>query len=298
MAICPVCHHESYGAFCSGCGAPLSLSDQQPDSGETSLRSSRQAGPSGWVAPHSEMPHGQSPYDQTSADASSTRQSLTAAPGTSSGKSIAIPRFAFIGGAVVLVAALGIAFAVGQSRSVSRSAVPSYSQPASTYAPATTSAPTTTSTISGTSDISGTAGPLSESSAKLWLESESVSYSVTTDGHYLVQLSAKYYGVIDPHQIAANGSHTFSYADIVSDYEGYRARYGSDIHLVRSTQFGKQSTNPDIPAGEPLYLTIYDPGTFSSKDAADAWCESTFPSLSGSVLDNACLARSASAPHG
>lgn len=312
MAICSVCHRDSYGAFCSSCGAPLALGGQQPDTGESAPDRSGQQAPS-WQSAQDGPPYGHPGHGSTTHTASSvggsaygaasyddevpsTGQSFLATPSTPSRRSNRIPRPVLIGGAAVLVAALAITFTVGRSRS-GRTAVPSYTQPAVTYAPATTTAPTTNSQTFGATGSSTTSGTLTETSAKSWLAMESTSYSVDTDGHYLVQLSAKYYGLIDPQQTAANGSHTFLYADIVSDYQRYRERYGSDIHLVRSTQFGKQSSNSDVPDGESMYLTIYDPQTFGSKDAAESWCESAFPALSGATLDNACLARSASAPH-
>lgn len=222
-----------------------------------------------------------------------------------------------IGGAVLLVAAVGIAFAIGQSRRGTQEAVPAY-RSSSAYAPTTyaptTSAPTEAASSAPTSGTFGASTPVwptdgyssaasagsgavTESAAHDWLDTQASSYRVTTDGHYLVELSAKYVGAYDPQLTAANGTHTFYFTDIVAEYQQLRDRFGSDVHLVRSTQYGKQTANSKVPAGESIYVTVYDPGTFAGKDSAQSWCQSRFPSLTGSTLDNVCLARQVSAPH-
>ena len=75
-------------------------------------------------------------------------------------------------------------------------------------------------------------------------------------------------------------------------------RFGSDVVLVQSTDFGKQQSYPKKPADEPMWVTIYDPGTFSSKGEAAAWCSDAFNALSGKELRNACYPRQAVPPHG
>ncbi|WOQ16716.1 hypothetical protein [Raineyella sp. W15-4] len=218
-----------------------------------------------------------------------------------------------IGGAVLLVAAVGVAFVIGQSRKGSQEAVPAY-RSSSTYTPATyapttyapaqvaSSAPTTGTPVWPSGGYPSTAASsgssvATEAAAHDWLNAEASSYRVTTDGHYLVELSAKYIGAYDPQLTAANGTHTFYFTDIVAEYQQLRDRFGSDVHLVRSTQYGKQTPNSKVPAGESIYVTVYDPGTFAGTDSAQSWCQSSFPGLTGSALDNVCLVRQASAPH-
>ncbi|QGF23375.1 hypothetical protein [Raineyella fluvialis] len=138
---------------------------------------------------------------------------------------------------------------------------------------------------------------VTEQEARSWLESESSTYRVTTDDHYVIALSAKYVGATDPQLTAANGTHTFMFRDIVAEFQSLRSRFGSDVHLVKSTSFGKQNANANVPAGESIYVTVYDPGTFLSKEAGQAWCARNFPDLSGASLDNVCLPRVASVPH-
>lgn len=132
--------------------------------------------------------------------------------------------------------------------------------------------------------------------AKVWLEVASEEYPLRTDGHVIVVLSSKYEGVRDATLVAENGTSTFFYPDIVAEYEQLRAIHGRDVHLVKSSTYGKQRTNPNVPDGEAIYQTIYDPGTFASVEDAEAWCASTFPDRSGTALDNVCLPRTATPP--
>jgi hypothetical protein len=136
-----------------------------------------------------------------------------------------------------------------------------------------------------------------EDLARQELNQEVQLYVVNTDNHYLVELAAKWVGATDPQLTAANGSHTFYASDIMAEYRTIKAQYGSSVHLVLSSTFGKQTVNGKIPQGEPLYVTVYDPGTFDGKDSAVSWCSAQFPQASGASLDNLCLARPASPPH-
>lgn len=134
--------------------------------------------------------------------------------------------------------------------------------------------------------------------AKVRLEATSEEYPLRTDGHVIVVLSSKYEGVRDDTLVADNGTSTFHYPDIVAEYEQLRATHGSDVHLVKSSTYGLQRANPNVPEGEAIYQTIYDPGTFASIEDAEAWCASTFPEHPGTALDNVCLPRTATPPHG
>ena len=140
-------------------------------------------------------------------------------------------------------------------------------------------------------------GQTTEDLAREELNQEVQSYTVTTDNHYLVELAAKWVGATDPQLTAANGSHTFYASDILAEYRSLKSSYGLSVHLVLSAQFGKQSVNSKIPAGEPLYITIYDPGTFAGKSDADSWCSAQFPGLTGASLQNVCLTHPATPPH-
>ena len=68
--------------------------------------------------------------------------------------------------------------------------------------------------------------------------------------------------------------------------------------LVQSTDFGKQQSYAKKPADEPMWVTIYDPGTFATKGEAAAWCSDAFAALSGRQLRNACYPRQAVPSHG
>ncbi len=156
---------------------------------------------------------------------------------------------------------------------------------------------TAAATRTVTNTATATTTQMSDTEARRLLNSEVASYAVRTDDHYLVELSAKWVGAYDPSQTAANGTSTFYAPDILAEYRGLKARFGPNVHLVLASTFGKQAVNPKIPAGEPLYVTIYDPGSFSGQPAATAWCAASFPGFSGAALDNVCLPRPASPAH-
>lgn len=120
--------------------------------------------------------------------------------------------------------------------------------------------------------------------------------SMTLDGHWVIQLSSKWNGVTDDSAIAANGTHTFSYQDILTEYQNNAARFGNDTKLVDSTLFGKQLHIAAKPDNARLYVTVLDSGDFNNQSAAEGWCQKEFPSLSGDSLDNVCLPRQAYPP--
>jgi hypothetical protein len=203
-------------------------------------------------------------------------------------------------GAAAIVVLAGIVWAVVANLPANPSALP---PSATTLAPAPRA--TSTSVATGRNPDNPSSSIASQTSAALTTEDlarqqlnqEVQLYGVTTDNHYLVELAAKWVGATDPQLTAANGSHTFYASDILTEYRTIKALYGSSVHLVLSSQFGKQTVNSKIPAGEPLYVTVYDPGTFAGKDSAASWCSAQFPAVSGASLDNLCLVRPASPPH-
>jgi len=113
----------------------------------------------------------------------------------------------------------------------------------------------------------------------------------------VIQLNSKWHGIVDPNQTAADGSHTFQATDIWTSYERLRAAYGDRVLLIQSTDIGKQVVFPTKPASEVLWTVVFDPGSLGSQDAANAWCRSSFPGLSGDALANVCYPRRATVPH-
>lgn len=116
--------------------------------------------------------------------------------------------------------------------------------------------------------------------------------SLVLDGHWVVQLASKYNGLVDPRQIAANGTNTFYLEDILAEYRALSARFGDKVKLVGGSDFGKRSSR-----GVPVWITIYDPGPFSNESSVRSWCASAFPNLNGSDLANVCLPRTATPPY-
>ncbi len=116
--------------------------------------------------------------------------------------------------------------------------------------------------------------------------------SLVLDGHWVVQLASKYDGVVDSTQTAANGGHTFGNADILAEHVALRARFGSRVLLIGGNDMGKRWNGP-----QTLWTTLYDPGTFGSQAAADAWCRSTFPGMTDQARANVCFSRQAKPPY-
>ncbi|NLE97788.1 MAG: hypothetical protein GX596_07340 [Propionibacterium sp.] len=115
-------------------------------------------------------------------------------------------------------------------------------------------------------------------------------WSVSLDERWVAVLSAKRDGIQDPLQVAANGSNTFYYPDIVAMHESLAWRI-TDAHvfMLHSSDWGKQT-------GADLWFTVADAG-FHSEESVESWCEWSFPELSGESLHNQCLARTLRAPH-
>lgn len=119
--------------------------------------------------------------------------------------------------------------------------------------------------------------------------------SFVADGRWMTQLSSKWVGIRDARQTTDSGSHTFYASDIWKEYEAATALHGA-VRLLQSTDFGEQHTYSAKPAGEPLWVILYDPETFDSESDVRRWCESAFPALSGDDLKNVCLPRQARPP--
>ena len=114
------------------------------------------------------------------------------------------------------------------------------------------------------------------------------------DGRYAAQLASKVPGIVDPFQVAANGSHTFYATDILVEHVEVRnAALGAPVLLVLSTDFGNRSRYN----GEPLWVTLAMLG-YPTADAVTAWCQAQLPQLSGEALRNRCLPRRMDPPRG
>ncbi len=169
--------------------------------------------------------------------------------------------------------------------------------PNTTYSPVTQAPPPapTSRTVTTTYSSSPQVDP--ETRARAQLRELSTRHSLTTDGHYLVELSAKFVGCYDPQLTAQNGTHTFYATDIVAEHLELANRFGPDVHMFDSRTFGKQTVNRNKPPTEEIWVTVYDPGTFPTKASVASWCTANFPGLSGDALDNVCLTRMATPPH-
>lgn len=110
------------------------------------------------------------------------------------------------------------------------------------------------------------------------------------DERWVAELSAKRPGISDPLQVAANGSHTFYFPDILAEHERLSERfYDIDVMMLRREDWGKQ--------GRDLWHTVADPGGFASEADVEAWCAVSFPELSGEALHNQCTPRQLKAPY-
>jgi hypothetical protein len=105
------------------------------------------------------------------------------------------------------------------------------------------------------------------------------------DGRWVAMLSSKTAGTVDPLQTTASGSHTFGWADILSETLQLQEdpRFTSPVFLMMSTSFGLGVTRD----GKPLFVTATDDG-FANADAVRTWCDATFPELGQAQRNDAC----------
>jgi hypothetical protein len=127
-----------------------------------------------------------------------------------------------------------------------------------------------------------------EAVAALRRQREQDLQSLSFDGQYVAQVASKSVGIVDPLQVAENGSHTFHATDILAEHLALRDgdNLGARIVLVLSTDYGHRQ----LYHGKPLWVT-FAIGDFGSADEVQAWCESRFPQLSGDLLLNQCAVR-------
>ncbi|MGV1010152.1 MAG: hypothetical protein ACOYBY_16350, partial [Dermatophilaceae bacterium] len=161
--------------------------------------------------------------------------------------------------------------------------------------------PPTPTTPPPTPTITQTVGPLptasapgadAESAARQELVNERASTlpGLTLDGRWVLQLSSKRDGMVDPLQTAANGTHTFHYADITTQFDqlsDLARRSGMTPLVLTAGDFGSKHTQD----GDNLWVLLADPGGVSSKATAQMGCARLFPQVSAAELTNWCLPR-------
>jgi len=117
---------------------------------------------------------------------------------------------------------------------------------------------------------------------------------VNLDGRWVLQLSSKANGSVDPLQQTRDGSHTFYYADIVDEHEQTTAALherGIPALTLLGSDFGRQR------AGQSrIWVLLGDPGGITTYDEALGFCRSLYPSFSGDLLKDHCLPRQLSRP--
>jgi hypothetical protein len=107
-------------------------------------------------------------------------------------------------------------------------------------------------------------------------------------GQWVAQLSSKYVGVRDPRQKTASGSHMFYAVDILTEHQNLRDTIGDgyDVRLLRGQDF-----SPGLTHNGDIFWFTFAFGNFESRHEVDSFCESAFPSLTGTSLENRCLPR-------
>ncbi|WP_029430289.1 hypothetical protein [Blastococcus sp. URHD0036] len=119
---------------------------------------------------------------------------------------------------------------------------------------------------------------------------------VDLDGRWVAQLASKSVGTTDPLQVAANGSHVFYGTDILLEHQALLQEVGgaADVLLLTSTDFGKRAVDG---AGRPYWVTLADPGWFTSSEDVVAWCADLYPTMTAEQLANSCAPRTLDLPH-
>ncbi|MFY1635070.1 hypothetical protein ACN27F_17650 [Solwaraspora sp. WMMB335] len=113
-------------------------------------------------------------------------------------------------------------------------------------------------------------------------------------GQHVAQLASKSVGIVDPLQVAENGSHVFYASDILAEHLRLRQEHeaGSSVVLLLSTDYGRRQRHD----GQPLWVTVAV-ADFTSADDVTGWCADRFPYLSAALLENQCVARTLEPPH-
>ena len=118
-------------------------------------------------------------------------------------------------------------------------------------------------------------GPEEEALSRLQDLNQQDLPTVSLDGRYVAQLASKTVGIVDPGQIAANGSRAFYAQDILAEHLRLREMFTGEarVVLLLSTDYGRQQLHD----GQPLWITFaLLPGS-TSKEAAARWCVGQYP---------------------
>lgn len=109
---------------------------------------------------------------------------------------------------------------------------------------------------------------------------------INKSGQWFAQLASKYVGVVDPRQVTADGSHTFTAVDIWAEFEATASRLGfEEVFLLDSRTYGKRYSHQ----GEALWVVgVHDP-SFGDQASVREWCAGLYPNLSGDELTNVCM---------
>ncbi len=298
-SFCGQCGAPLRGAFCGTCGAVAESSGaaggaavasggQQAPTPEPRPQAQQQAREQSWPQPE--------PRPQAQPQPQAHEQSWPAAapaprPAPRRGLPIWVP---FVAGLVVVgLATAGVLVLMTRDDAPDEVAAAPTTVVTSTTTVST--APTSSSTSSSTT--SETTDPVEVAREQLDETYDTDVARFSADGHFLVQLSSKWEGIRAAGEATEDGDEIFEVTDIFSGYEMAVEEHGSDVKLLKSTDFGEQLSYPSKPSGLPIWVVVYDPGTFSDRDDATSWCESTYTYLSGDALRNVCYPREASAPH-
>lgn len=276
MGYCGHCGHPVEGRFCGHCGTPVPPRTPQHEP-------SRHEQP----APETATLPAQEPHQER-------RRSYGWLP------------YAVI--ALLVVAVAGLVVGImrpglfgGDEASAAGSSPSVHATPSAGSTPdqATASAPRTSTetTPSSTPPTSTSTDPFEAARHQLGSLRRDGLRGFTTDGHLLIMLSSKCDGITDPHQTTASGSHTFREPDILDDTQRLHRRFGEDVRLLKSTDFGTQETVSCHGRDRTMWVTVYDPGTLEDRSAAESWCETSFPHMSETKRADYCFVRKATPPH-
>ncbi len=133
------------------------------------------------------------------------------------------------------------------------------------------------------------AGPASEEEALVLLARDGAvgRALIERDGQWVAQLASKYVGIVDPLQVTDSGQHRFSAQDIYTEHAVLHARVsGAEVLLLDSRTFGARRSFE----GKPYWVTVAASPAFTSADKVVGWCAGQFPELTGTALNNQCLA--------
>jgi len=194
-----------------------------------------------------------------------------------------------IGGVVMALLMAGVTVGVIRSGSAdpSTGAVESHYSPVLDVPSATGPAPAA-GLGSVPSSISQPRAPESPALAQLEALRERDLQTVRFTGQWVAQLASKSVGIIDPLQLASNGSHVFYAQDILAEHLALRQGddVGAPVVLLLTTDYGERRTYQ----GEALWAT-FALGSFGSAADVRSWCSQRFPERSGDALVNACAPR-------